>query len=185
MLICNSSDSSNCKSSKIPWPTNNKRAKEFRPSAILLPLCHYVIVLVCCCAMLLSFFYLCPYAIYQIVLIASFLRHPGLLIIKKLMNFDCRPSALLLPLCCCIIIQICYCATLLGLFYLRLHAIHQIVLIVNFLRYPGLLIMKMRINLDNLPCYCHHAIMLLCDTLLSFLYLCPYAIYQIVKIVSY
>lgn len=98
---------------------------------------------------------------------------------KKLMNLDFL-TCCLTCFCC----SACYNIMLLyytfEFFYSRLHAIHQIVLIISLLRYPDPLTIKKLINLDSLPNRCHRTIVLLCGTLSDLLHLCSHATHQIV-----
>lgn len=103
-----------CKFSKISWPSNKKKFNKFKPSS----------------------------------------------------SMFCLFSGLL-----------CYCATVYSFFYLRLYAIYQMILIVSFIRYLDRLTMKKLMNLDNLSYYCHYIFILLCNSLLDFLYLHLHAIY--------
>lgn len=96
--------------------------------------------------MLLSFFYQYPYIIHQIVLIVSLLRYLNLLIIKKLINLNS------LFYCCCNTILL-LCGIFLGFLHLCLYAVYQIVIIISFLKYSNLLIIKKLINLDYLAWY--------------------------------
>lgn len=72
-----------------------------------------------------------------------------------------------------------------SLLHLCLHAIYQIVLIINLLSYFDLLTMKELMNLNNLPCCCHCAIILFCNVFPDHLHLCLHVIYSTVLIVSF
>lgn len=145
------------------------------------------IILSYCYTTLLNFFLLYLYVIHLIVSILNYLKYFDLFLIKKRINLNYLTFCLASFCCltCCNIVLLCFYAMFWDFFHLYLYAIYQTILIISFIKYFDLLIMKKLINLNNPPCYCHYTIISLYFRLLDLLYLHLCAIYWIISIISY